>query len=90
MKPWKKTSKCNNKRGGNKKLREKINKAIDKEMNKAPEEIDTCKVDALVIRLNELNKNLNASEALSKEAFAQKFLSEYIDFNRLINEKNKK
>lgn len=65
-----------NKEGEDEKLSEELKYALNRELEKSPDEIDTQKIDSIIMLLNQLEPSSEKRTDMSKEEFAQKYLSE--------------
>lgn len=73
-----KTPKYIHKVGEDEKLSEELRNALDRELEKLPDEIDTKKVDAIVALLDKIDGSVDSQEFMDKDEFAQKYLGQYI------------
>lgn len=73
-----KTPKYIHKVGEDEKLSEELRNALDRELEKSPDEIDTTKVDAIVALLDKIDGSVDSQEFMDKDEFAQKYLGQYI------------
>lgn len=73
-----KTPKYIHKVGEDEKLSEELRNALDRELEKSPDEIDTKKVDAIVALLDKIDGSVDSQEFMDKDEFAQKYLGQYI------------
>lgn len=72
----KQAPKFTNKEGEDEKLSEELKHALNRELEKSPDEIDTQKIDSIIMLLNQLEPSSEKRTDISKEEFAQKYLSE--------------
>ena len=64
--------------GDDQDLREELNRAIDRELEKPPEEIDHAKVDSMIRLLDQMDGR-ESDAILDKEEFAGKYLRRYVN-----------
>lgn len=64
--------------GDDQDLREELNRAIDRELEKPPEEIDHAKVDSMIRLLGQMDGR-ESDTILDKEEFAGKYLRRYVN-----------
>ncbi|TCL55226.1 uncharacterized protein DUF4367 [Kineothrix alysoides] len=65
-----------NKAGGDDKLKAELEKALDREMDKSPDDIDVQKIDSIIDLLNQIDGVPDNSDHISKNEFAEKYLPE--------------
>ena len=67
------------KEGDNDALKKELNIALEKELEKSPDEIDTDKIDSMILLLEKLDGgSLQYNSAKDKGIFAKQYLAEYI------------
>ena len=65
-----------NKVGGDGKLKSELEKALDREMDESPDDIDVQKVDYIIDLLDQIDGIPDDSDKMSKKEFAEKYLPE--------------
>lgn len=70
------TSKYLNKIGCDEALITELNHALDREIEKSPDQIDVEKIDSIVGLLNQVDDIQNVVQEISKEQFIKRYLSE--------------
>lgn len=73
-----KTPKYNYEAGDDEKLKRELNSALERELDKSPDEIDTKKVDSIMLLLEQMD-NRTTDCGIDKDEFARKYLKKYVD-----------
>lgn len=82
MEPLNGTPNENKYKGDDIKLRVELNAALENELQKSPDEMDTEKVDSIIELLNRLNEGSSTAQEMTKDQFAGKYLKGVIKYRR--------
>lgn len=67
-----------NRAGDDRDLEEELNRAIDRELEKPPEEIDHARIDSMIRLLEQINGQEKSTNTMDREEFAVKYLKGFV------------
>ncbi len=82
MEPVNGTPNENEYKGDDIKLRVELNAALENELLKSPDEMDTEKIDSIIELLNRLNEDNSTDQEMTKDQFAEKYLKGVIGYRK--------
>lgn len=74
MEPINGTPNKNEYKGDDRRLEAELNAALERELLKSPDEMDTEKIDSMIELLSRLNEDSATAQEMTKEQFAEKYL----------------
>ena len=80
MEPVNGTPNENEYKGDDIKLRVELNAALESELSKSPDEMNTEKIDSIIELLNRLDEDSSTEQEMSKDQFAEKYLKGVIKY----------
>lgn len=82
MEPINGTPNENECKGDDTKLRAELNAALEAELLKSPDEMDTAKIDSMIELLNNLNGDSFTDQEMTKDQFAKRYLKRVIGYRK--------
>lgn len=82
MEPINGTPNENECKGDDTKLRAELNAALEAELLKSPDEMDTAKIDSMIELLNHLNGDSFTDQEMTKDQFAKRYLKRVIGYRK--------
>mgnify|MGYP001029941091 CR=1 FL=1 len=80
MEPVNGTPNENEYKGDDIKLRVELNAALESELSKSPDEMNTEKIDSIIELLNRLDEDSSTEQEMTKDQFAEKYLKGVIKY----------
>lgn len=80
MESFNRTPNKNESRGDDIKLRAELNEALERELEKSPDKMDTNKIDSMISLLSRLQEDSAVVQEMPKDVYARKYLSGVIRY----------